>query len=128
MHGLNDKALEDLGSQIELAARIAHEVNRAYCSAIGDNSQLPWQASPDWQRESALSGVRHVLANPDAKPEDSHANWLKDKVLDGWVWGPKKDPTLKTHPCMVPYSELPLEQRVKDSLFIAVVRATLIEE
>jgi hypothetical protein len=75
-----------------------------------------------------MSGVRHVLTNPNTTPEGSHANWLKDKALDGWVWGSKKDPVLKTHPCMVAYSELPLEQRVKDSLFIAVVKATLIDE
>lgn len=24
-------------------AKMAHEVNRAYCQSIGDNSQLPWE-------------------------------------------------------------------------------------
>ncbi len=28
----------------------------------------------------------------------------------------------KTHHCLVPYAELPLEQRVKDNLYGAVVR------
>lgn len=28
-------------------AKFAHEVNRAYCQAIGDNSQLPWKKGPD---------------------------------------------------------------------------------
>lgn len=31
----------------------------------------------------------------------------------------------RTHPCMVPYDQLPQEQRVKDHLFGAAVRATL---
>jgi hypothetical protein len=34
-----------------------------------------------------------------------------------------KDPDAKTHPCILPYHELPLEQRLKDSLFMAIVHA-----
>ena len=112
-------------ARVELAACVAHEVNRAYCAALGDTSQLPWDAAPDWQRESAVNGVRHILANPDTTPAESHANWLREKELGGWVWGPVKDVENRTHPCMVPYDQLPQEQRVKDHLFGAAVRATL---
>lgn len=103
-------------------AQLAHEVNRAYCQTLGDNSQLAWSDAPEWQKASALSGVTHILSNPDAIPSDSHENWLKDKVADGWVWGPVKDPAKKQHPCMVPYEKLPPEQRAKDLLFVTVVR------
>lgn len=102
-------------------ARVAHEINRAYCNAIGDHSQPLWADAPAWQRESARDGVRHKLNNPDATPEQMHENWMKQKVADGWVYGEKKDALAKTHPCLVPYESLPLEQRVKDYLFSAVV-------
>lgn len=103
-------------------ARIAHEINRAYCAAIGDDSQSSWDDAPDWQRESAVNGVRFHLENPDALPSDSHVEWMRVKTLEGWTCGPIKDPLRKEHPCMVPYDWLPLEQRVKDHLFIAIVR------
>lgn len=106
-----------------LAARVCHEVNRAYCEAIGDNSQPNWDYAPDWQRDSAYNGVLFHLTNPNSKPEDSHANWCKEKYADGWVYGPVKDPVKKEHPCLVEYNQLPIEQRIKDYLFIGVVKA-----
>ena len=41
----------------------------------------------------------------------------------GWVYGEHKDEQRKTHPCIVPYDELPAAQRAKDALFLANVRA-----
>lgn len=106
---------------IEEAAQIAHEVNRAYCLSIGDDSQLDWDNAPEWQRISAILGVSFHLANPDASPSASHEAWLKVKKAEGWTYGEVKDVEKKTHPCFIPYNELPVEQRSKDYLFKAVV-------
>jgi hypothetical protein len=110
---------------ITKTACLAHEVNRAYCLAIGDTSQLPWDNAPPWQKDSAVRGVQFALTHPDATPEDSHVDWLAEKARDGWVYGLVKDAAAKTHPCFVPYAQLPVEQRVKDHLFQAVVRTAL---
>lgn len=104
-------------------AAVAHEVNRAYCEALGDHSHKPWAAAPDWQRQSAVKGVRFHLANPQAGPAASHENWRRVKELNGWGYGPIKDEDRKLHPCCVPFEKLPLEQQVKDHLFRAVVHA-----
>ena len=55
----------------EEIARVAHEVNRAYCEAIGDRSQLPWGEAAEWQKESILKGVQ-LIVESDATPEDLH--------------------------------------------------------
>ncbi|HOJ04130.1 MAG TPA: RyR domain-containing protein [Bacteroidota bacterium] len=112
-----------MGRKLLKTAMVAHEVNRAYCQAIGDNSQPPWDEAPEWQKKSAIFGVLYHLAHPDSKPSDSHDNWMRDKIKDGWTWGPVKDPQKREHPCMVPFDHLPVEQRAKDHLFLAVVRA-----
>ena len=104
-------------------AKTCHEVNRAYCQSIGDNSQPAWSDAPEWQRTSAINGVGYHLSNPDSKPEDSHNSWLEEKKRTGWKYGPVKDPEKKEHPCFVPYDELPPEQQVKDALFLGVVRS-----
>jgi hypothetical protein len=101
-------------------AKVAHEINRAYCLAIGDNSQLPWDEAPVWQRESAINGVIFHRDNPDAKPSASHESWLAEKEKDGWKYGPVKDAEKKEHPCFVPYDQLPVDQKAKDYLFSAV--------
>ena len=106
---------------LEDIAQACHEANRTYCQAIGDDSQPAWTSAPDWQKSSALDGVRFRLANPLSTPENSHENWLRDKELDGWKYGAVKDVDKKEHPCFVPYSELPEEQRAKDLIFVTVV-------
>lgn len=106
---------------VEQVAELCHEVNREFCVKIGDTSQTIWANAPDWQKKSAIDGVRYRLEHPYTSPEASHNNWLRGKKDDGWVYGPVKDPVKKEHPCMLPYAELPPEQRAKDFLFVSVV-------
>ena len=108
---------------IEQIAELAHNVNRLYCQMLGDDSQLSWPLAPQWQRDSAIEGVRFHLANPDAGPSASHDSWLSHKRNEGWSYGPVKDIAKKEHPCFVPYEALPVEQQVKDHLFQAVIHA-----
>ena len=110
---------------VDIIARVAHEANRAYCEALGDKSQPTWDDAPDWQRKSAINGVRFHRDNPGAGPEASHDNWMMEKVADGWVYGPVKDLERKEHPCMVPFSKLPQPQQRKDILFRNIVHAFL---
>jgi len=109
--------------QILKIAEVCHEANRAYCRVLGDDSQLPWAEAPDWQKDSALEGVLFHLEHPTAIDSASHDNWMRMKEKEGWVYGVVKDAAAKTHPCMVPFEQLPPEQQIKDSLFIAVGRA-----
>lgn len=102
-------------------AHAAHEANRAYCAALGDTSQPEWHAAPEWQRTSALNGVRGVLIDGDT-PVQSHESWMREKRESGWTFGEAKDPVSKTHPCMVDYDRLPEAQRAKDTIFVTTVR------
>lgn len=102
-------------------AELAHEANRIYCAAIGDHTQKPWSEAEFWQQQSAIDGVKVALGG--ATPGQQHQAWMADKIADGWTLGAVKDPKAKTHPCLVPYQDLPQEQRAKDSLYQGVVRA-----
>lgn len=105
---------------IEACARAAHEVNRAYCIALGDTSQAPWESAPEWQEQSARNGVIGALSG--ATPRESHESWMAEKRATGWKYGPVKDVEKREHPCFVPYDELPPAQRAKDGIFVTVVR------
>lgn len=107
----------------EQIARVAHEVNRAYCQSLGDYSQPAWEVAPQWQRDSALTGVNLHINNPDASASASHESWMAEKVADGWAWGLKKRPELKQHHCIVPFDALPEAQQAKDYIFRGVVHA-----
>jgi hypothetical protein len=108
--------------KLEKIARVCHEVNRAYCQSLGDHSQPAWEDAPQWQKDSAMLGVK-LHTEKNVGPEASHGSWMAQKVLDGWVYGPEKNPDAKTHHCIVPFDMLPREQQAKDFIFRAVVHA-----
>ena len=102
----DDETRDALLAAITNAAQTTHEVNRAYCEALGDTSQPAWDDAPEWQRESAINGALFHYTNPDATPAASHGSWLAEKATAGWKYGPVKDPEKKEHPCFVPYAEI----------------------
>lgn len=106
-----------------LIALVCHEVNRAYCAALGDTTVPAWADTSEHDRASKLAGVDQHLANPNTTPEQAHASWLEAKLADGWKFGKEKDLAKKVHPCIVPYEELPAEMKVKDYLFRGTVHA-----
>lgn len=108
---------------IDKIAQVAHEINKAYCESIGDTSQPEWEDAPEWQKNSAVNGVKFHIENPEAGPESSHNSWLKQKQEEGWKWGPVKDIDKKEHPCFAPYNQLPQEQKSKDYLFRQVIHS-----
>lgn len=109
--------------EIEKIARVCHDVNRAYCEAIGDTSQVEWDDAPDWQKSSAILGVKLHTENHGAGAQASHESWMAQKVADGWIYGDVKNAELKQHPCIVPFDELPKEQQAKDYIFRSIVIA-----
>jgi hypothetical protein len=116
--------------QIEDAARIAHEVNRAYVYATTGLLPESWEDAPKWQKDSCISGIKmHWDAAAEGHvvhPWESHEAWLKTKTEEGWKYGPVKNPETKEHPCFLPYEQLPADQKAKDYLFGAVALQTYI--
>ena len=108
---------------VERIARVVHEVNRAMQDDHGDEMpSQPWHAEDGHIRQLTMDGVRRALAGPALTPRRSHEAWCEAKRAAGWVYGPEKDPILKTHPCLRPYGDLPAYQQAKDRVFLAIVR------
>ena len=43
-----------------------------------------------------------------------HEVWAETRIRQGWTYGEQRNDELKTHPCLVPYEELPEEEKVFD--------------
>lgn len=106
---------------IDFIAQICHEANRIWCEANGDYSQKSWNDAEEWQRISVYSGVHFRMTNPNSGIDAQHNAWMKEKIDAGWVYGAVKDAEKKTHPCIIPFEELPEFQKKKDALFCAIV-------
>lgn len=108
---------------IEGIAKIVHEINKAFCEQIGDNSLTTWEATPQDVKDIVISGVQFHIDNPTAGADASHNNWMANKVAQGWVYGYVKDATTKQHPCIVPFEKLTLNDRIKDVLVMQTVHS-----
>jgi hypothetical protein len=105
-------------------AQVCHEANRglqAVHAVYGIPVAASWDEFPEDERAGVIAGVEHALGG--ASPDELHARWCEGKTADGWRYGPVKDNDAKTHPCLVAYDRLPVQQRDKDDLFAAVVDA-----
>lgn len=43
-----------------------------------------------------------------------HDNWALARINDGWTYGTERNDTLKKHPCLVDYDELPESEKEYD--------------
>jgi hypothetical protein len=106
-------------------AEVVHEAGCGLQGVQGDECPAPpWCCAPDYMKATCLDGVRRAMAGET--PEQHHQAWCDWKRRrHGWVYGDRKDEDAKphpTHPCLVPYDQLPREQQVKDMVFLAIVR------
>ena len=43
-----------------------------------------------------------------------HEVWAETRIRQGWTYGEQRNDELKTHPCLIPYEELPEEETEYD--------------
>jgi len=55
-----------------------------------------------------------IVALSEMLAENIHEVWAAGRVAEGWVWGPKRDDAAKQHPCLVPYNDLPENEKEYD--------------
>lgn len=46
--------------------------------------------------------------------ENAHEVWSAARIADGWRYGPARDDKAKTHPCLLPYDQLPESEKEYD--------------
>jgi hypothetical protein len=59
-----------------------------------------------------------VAAVAERLARNVHDAWARERFADGWSWGPVRDDAAKRHPSLVPYDELPEEERKYDRIAV----------
>lgn len=62
--------------------------------------------------EVQLAEELNVLIEQMAK--NVHEVWAQSRMEQGWTYGPERNDSLKHHPCLVPYEELPEVEKAYD--------------
>jgi len=55
-----------------------------------------------------------ILALSELLAKNSHEVWAKERISQGWSYGPVRDDARKQHPCLISYEELPESEKVYD--------------
>lgn len=55
-----------------------------------------------------------LVALTERLAENAHDLWARQRLDDGWTHGPQRDDRAKTHPCLVPYADLPDSEKAYD--------------
>lgn len=103
-------------------ASICHAANMELNGILGEPT-WGWYKATEEMKSATITGVVAILNDPTMTPANSHELWCRSKREQGWTHGPARSTENKEHPCLVPYDQLPEEQRIKDHLFFNIVRA-----
>jgi hypothetical protein len=63
------------------------------------------------------SGVRlpkEISALTEELAKNTHENWAKQRMAEGWRHGPRRDDAKKEHPSLVPYEDLSESEKEYD--------------
>lgn len=63
---------------------------------------------------SAIELPREVVALTELLARNTHENWARQRIEDGWRYGPRRDDERKEHPSLVPYEELSESEKEYD--------------
>ena len=73
----------------------------------------------------ALTGEIQRLTEVLAR--NIHEIWSRGRMAEGWSYGPQRNDTLKEHPCLVPYEQLPESEKEYDrSTAMETIKAVIV--
>ena len=132
------------GCTYEILARAFHKDyvrnERAKGLTPSENpSMVPWEELPEYLKDSNRGAAEHIRTKLDAvgcdiaitsdwdvkpfefSPDElelmarmEHGRWVEERLREGWRYAPTRDDAGKIHPSLVPWIELPEEEKDKD--------------
>ena len=61
-----------------------------------------------------VSLPQELLVLTEQIAENVHEVWAAARIAEGWTYGPVRDDVRKQTPCLVPYADLPEEEKEYD--------------
>ena len=85
---------------------------------MADNAQKIMEKKETYTpRPISTEGValpEELCALAEELARNVHDVWAQQRIRQGWTLGAERDDAKKTHPCLVPYEELPDEEKEYD--------------
>ena len=108
---LNERRAEFVYEAARIAAKAAQAPIVPVC----------WDEREDVFKRQFIEVIKKQCgAQRSESPEELHFSWMQAYLSMGWRYREKYNRENKTHPDLVPYSQLSKLERDKDSIFIAL--------
>lgn len=72
------------------------------------------QYTPHPVETSHIALLDELMALVERMAENVHDVWAETRIAQGWTYGSERNDAEKKHPCLVPYNELPEEEKEYD--------------
>ena len=109
-------------SLLERRAKFVYDGARI--AAIAANAPIvpaSWEEREEPFRRQFLEVIKRQTGDMRSKsPEELHGGWMQAYIEMGWKYGDTYSREEKTHPDLVPYSDLGQIERDKDAVFVAL--------
>ena len=85
---------------------------------------MTYQPAPiDTSRVELSEGTRKLV---EQLAKNNHEVWSRQRISEGWRFGPNRDDAKKEHPCLVPYEDLPESEKEYDRVTAVEVLKTIL--
>lgn len=89
---------------------------------------VPWEALNDVLKDRAADTVRRLMdrmegAECGIPDKELHDLWHANMIDMGWYYGPTYSLEQKLHPSMIPFDELPDDEKIKDAIWSGIIYA-----
>jgi ryanodine receptor 2 len=112
------KRLQRLIEQVEHA--LTTEFHYWFAIRQQHPAEHPTPAVPAYEpRPIATETVelsKDLLDLTEQLASNTHDEWARQRLAEGWQYGPERNDTKREHPCLVPYQELPEGEKEYDRL------------
>jgi hypothetical protein len=82
--------------------------------AVGHPEESALVYKPEPIDTSKVQLNDEILELTERLAENAHEVWAQRRMADGWRYGPRRDEAKKEHPSLVPYKDLPEEEKEYD--------------
>lgn len=115
----------------EHLSHICYEAVRALRKAVGQGDSPSWEEADPEAKSVTRDVIERLVApheNRNSQPapyyisaEDVHNQWVYTKLKDGWKYGAVFSEENRSHPLLVPYSDLSEAEKSKDKIIKGIV-------
>ena len=78
------------------------------------NNQTSNNYTPSPADTTNIQLPEELIALAEAISKNVHEVWAQNRIKEGWTYGPVRDDEKRQTPCLVPYEELPEEEKAYD--------------